>query len=261
MDDSQASAHWERVLRAEEIDQTYYADRSQLPGVTVFTSQRADAPEFDLAVVYRVPTGDADAVLAAVVRHLRERGRRPRVRLTPLSTPRDWPERLRRHGFVEVAERHVFIELPVTARLPANPEVVVRRATSPEDADLFSTILVAGYEVPAVHQEWDRMLARRHLAAGGRSFYLAWLDGQAVGAASSVHHASGVTSLYVLTTLPVARRHGVATSLLARMAGDARSAGSRAVFGVTDPAGGAIELYERLGFVRLFETRTFVQLI
>ena len=259
MDTSRAHAHWERVLRAGEVDQAYYADRAELPGVTLFTSQRRDAPEFDLAVIHRVPSGDADAVLAAIVRHYRGRGGRPRVRLTPLSTPRDWPERLRRSGFVETAERHVYIELPATARLPVNPEVVVRRATTPEDADCFSAILVAGYGVPVAHQAWDRALARRHLAAGGRNFYLAWIDGQAVGAASSVHQPGGVTSLYVLTTLPAARQRGVATSLLARMVGDARAAGSRAVVGVTDPAGAPIGLYERLGFVRLFEVRTFLQ--
>src|SRR5687768_8488526 len=133
---------WERILRAEEANLAYFAERAELPGVSIFTCERPDAPEFDIAVIYRVPAAEADAVLQAIVAHFLAHDRTPRVRLTPLSRPDDWPQRLRQAGFAETAERHRFFTVPESARLIPNPAVVVCRAVMPEDADRFSAIQV-----------------------------------------------------------------------------------------------------------------------
>ena len=79
------------LLRAEEESYAYFAERAELPGVALFTSERADASEFDLALIHQVRSGRADAILQAIVRHYEDRGRAPRVRLTPWSAPADWP--------------------------------------------------------------------------------------------------------------------------------------------------------------------------
>ena len=252
-------ALWERILRADEVNHAYFAERAEWPGVAIFTAERPDAPEFDLAVIYRVPPSEAEAILRRIVRHFRDRGRTPRVRLSPISTPEDWPERLRRAGFVETDERYVVNLVPETARLVANPAVAIRRAVTPEDADAFSAIQVAGFGVPAGHRAWDRELARRHLAAGRRAFYLASLEGRTVGAAAGEHLARGVTALSGLTTLPDARGHGVATSLLARRVEEARAAGSTVIFSTALAESYAAGLYQRLGLVPLFRMRTFAQ--
>lgn len=250
---------WERILRAEEANLAYFAARTELPGVSVFTCERPDAPEFDLAVIYRVAEADADVVLQEIVAHFLAQGRTPRVRLTPLSLPGDWPDRVRRAGFVETAERHRFFTVPETARLLPNPDVVVRRAVTPEDADRFSAIQVVGFAIPPEHQAWDRALARRRLAAGHRDFSLASLDGETVGAAACTHLPGGLTGLYGLTTLPSARRRGVAASLLHHQVTDARAAGSTVVFGSAAPGSYAAGLYDRLGFTSHFAVRTFAR--
>jgi ribosomal protein S18 acetylase RimI-like enzyme len=252
-------ALWERILRADEVNLAYFAERAELPGVAVFTAERPDAPEFDLAVIYRVSPAEAEAVLRRIVRLYRDRGRTPRVRLSPISAPADWPERLLRAGFAETDERYVVNLVPETARFVANPTVTIRRAVTPEDADAFSAVQVAGFDVPAAHRAWDRELARRHLAIGRRVFYLASLDGRTVGAAAGEHLAGGVTALSGLTTLPEARGRGVATSLLARRVEDAREAGNTVIFSTALAGGYAAGLYQRLGLVPLFAVRTFAQ--
>ena len=252
---------WERVLRADEANQAYFATRAVLPGVTLFRAERADAPEFDFALIYRVLANEADATLRAIASYFQALGRGPRVRLSSLSTPRDWPARLRWAGYAETDDGFNYFSVPASVALTANPDVHIWSATSLEDGDVYSAIQVVGFDIPPEHREWDRELARRHLAAGKYTFYLASLRGRPVGAARSIHVSDGMTAMAALATLPEARGHGVGTSLLARMVDDGRAAGSRLVFGAVIPDSYAAAMYGRLGFVHLFETRTFAKTV
>jgi ribosomal protein S18 acetylase RimI-like enzyme len=250
-------ALWQRLLVADEAHLAYFAGRATWPGATLFTSGRADAPEFDLALIHRVDETEADATLRAIVDHFRARGRRPRVRLSPLSEPADWPVRLRRAGFGERAERRLFLEVPAIVRPVADPAVAVERVGSPAEVARFSAIQAAGFGLSAAHEAWDRALVRRHLTGDRFAFYLATLDGRAVGAGKVMVLPNGVAGLSSLATLPAARGRGVGTSLLARMIADARAAECDPLFGVVRPDGYAAGYYRRQGWAPLFETRTF----
>jgi ribosomal-protein-alanine N-acetyltransferase len=248
---------WEQILLADEIHQAYFAEQTRLPGVSLFCAERPDASEFDVALIYRVPIADADATLRAIVSFFQERGRSPRIRLSPLSAPMDWARRLRRAGFAETDERLVYFSVPETVRLATNPAVGVERIVSRVDADRFSAIQVVGFDIPPEHRDWDRELVHRHLAAGRHAFYLARFDERGVGAARSIHLPGGVTGMAALATLPEARGRGVGTSLLARMVADARVAGSSLIFGTVISNSYAAGMYQRLGFLRLFRTWTY----
>ena len=130
---------------------------------------------------------------------------------------------------------------------------------TPEDADRRSAIQAIGCDLSPPHRVWDRDLTRRHLAAGRRAFYLTSLDERDVGAAGCAPRPGGLTGFYGLTTLPRARGHGVATSLLHRRVADARAAGSTVIFGTAQPGSYAAGLYDRLGFAWHFEVRTFAR--
>ena len=175
---------WEEILRADEANQAYFAERAELPGVALFRAERADAPEFDFALIYRVVQCDADATLKAIDRQFRRWGRRARVRLSSSSTPGDWPQRLQKAGFLETDDRFDYFSVPETVNPSTNPGVSIRRVVSLEDGDMFSKIQVAGFDIPPEHQEWDRALVHRHLASGDFNFYLASLEGRPVGAAT-----------------------------------------------------------------------------
>jgi predicted GNAT family acetyltransferase len=250
---------WEQILRADEANQAYFAERAELPGVSLFCAERADAPEFDVALIYGVSEDAADATLRTIADYYRERGRQPRVRLSPVSMPADWPDRLERAGFAEAGERFVYFSAPKLLQLQTNSAVRVVRAVTAEDGDRFSAIQVIGFAIPPAHQEWDRQLAQRHLAAGQHAFYLAWLDGQVVGAARSIRLPNGMTAMAALATIPDACGRGIGTSLLARMVKDARKDGSRVSFGAVVAGSYAAGMYERLGFAFHFETRTFIE--
>jgi GNAT superfamily N-acetyltransferase len=247
----------QQVQRAEEAGIAYFGERIDLPGVVLFRAERADAPEFDVALIDDVPAGDVDATLHAIIAHFHERERCPRVRLSPISAPAGWPDRLRRAGFDETGERLAYFVVPESTQLRANPAIRVERAVTAEDADRFSAIQVAGFDLSRQHAAWDAHLARRHLAAGHYDFYLAWVDDRVVGAARSVTMADGITALGALAALPVARGRGVGTTLLARMIDDARRAGSRVIAGSVLPESYAAAMYQRLGFVTLFRVQTF----
>jgi ribosomal protein S18 acetylase RimI-like enzyme len=247
----------EQVLRSDETNLAYFSTRADVPGATLFCAERDDAPEFDVAVIYRVPADDADATLRTIIDFFQRQGRRPRIRLSPMSSPADWPCRLQGAGFVETDERFLYILVPETLHLPGNPAVRIERAVSLEDADRFSAIQVAGFDVPVEHQGWDQALARRHLAADQHNLYLAWLDGRAVGSGRSIHLAGGVTAMAALATLPEARGRGVGVAVLRQMIQDARLAGSQVIFWSVMADSYAAGMYSRLGFATLFQTRSF----
>jgi GNAT superfamily N-acetyltransferase len=90
------------------------------------------------------------------------------------------------------------------------------------------------------------MFRRIALRKGGPwRLYLAHLEGQAVGVASSFQ-AAGVVGLYFVLTVPQARRQGVATALTWHALQEARRLGYRiAVLGASETA---VPLYSRLAF-------------
>src|SRR4051794_2512615 len=230
MDATENCTLWEQILRSDEVNWAYFAARADVPGATLFCAERDDAPEFDVAMIYRVPSGDADVTLRTIIDFFQARGRQPRIRLSPMSSPADWPGRLERTGFAETDERFDYILVPESLQLPDNSAVRIERAVSQDDADRFSAIQVAGFDIATEHHAWDRALARRHLASGKHNLYLAWLDGRAVGTGRSIHLAGGVTAMAALATLPEARGRGVGVTVLRQMIQNARSAGSRVIF-------------------------------
>lgn len=250
-----ATDAWVQILRGDEFMQEYFAVRSTLGNAALFTCAEAD--EFNLALVDRVPSCDAENALTGIVSHYQNRGATPRIRVSPLAAADDWPERLVDAGFLETGECRRFWTIPDTVQFSGNPDVVVSQSTTPEEADLYSAIQTAGFGVPPDDCDWDRALARLHVAAGRYRFYMGWLDGQALGVASSVPIEYGVTGLWGIATIPSARKQGIGTAILQRMLEDARAAGSGLNF-FTTTWGNSVELtYTHLGCISLFQTRTF----
>jgi GNAT superfamily N-acetyltransferase len=248
---------WEHLMRADEANLAYFAERTSMPGVTIFKSERPDAPEFDVAIIYRPPGVDSGATMRDILDTIRAGGRNLGIRLGPVAELTGWPLRLRRSGFAASAAGIVYFELPKELKLAGNPAIAVRQAMSRKDADAFSAIQAAGFELSASHAEWERDLARRHVAAGSHRFYLALRHGRPVGAVRCIHLPEGTTAFAALATVPEARRRGVATRLLARIVEDACHAGSTTITGTTVPGTGAAAMYARLGVTSRFCAPTF----
>jgi GNAT superfamily N-acetyltransferase len=116
----------------------------------------------------------------------------------------------------------------------------------------------AFYKTPTTQQEydqaWDRLMQAREVQGIG-----AELDGQLVGIAHYLHHASTwadrVCYLQDLFTLPQVRGQGVAGALIGAVAERARSAGAARYYWLTQENNAVARvLYERVarynGFIR-----------
>lgn len=249
---------WRDVWHAEEVNIAYFAVRTARPGVVMFTAEHDDAPEFDLARIHQAHPDPDDDTVRTILRHYAPLSRRPRLQLSPWSDTAEWAARLVSGGYGLVPEALDYFLVPSGATLRANRDVRVERITAAADADRFSAVQEAGFDLSPAHCDWDRDLAHRHLAGGAYTLYLATMAGHAVGAARSARLPNGITVLAALATVPEARGLGVATSIFARMIADARHAGSRLICGAVDAGGYAASMYQALGFITLFTSPAFM---
>lgn len=245
---------WQCVLHGEMIMQEYFAEPVLLRSALLMSCSQDDT--LNVAMIDDVPSLEADEILQEIVEHYRQRGATPRVRLSPYSAP-DWPVRLAAAGFVETSERRRFWLAPRTVCVPTYPGVTVTRVSRPEEADRFSALQAAGFDLEPETHEWDRQLARQQLAEGRVRFYLGRLDGSAVGTGAVMPLANGTVGLWGLTTLPAARRQGVALAVLGRMIADGNRIETGPVFFTTSWDNPIEITYERIGCVPLFRTRLF----
>jgi GNAT superfamily N-acetyltransferase len=243
------------ILRGFETAFCYYAERSLVDGTVVFTCP--EVPFYTLARIDRIADDAADAARAAWCRHFEARGCGPRVRLTPLSTPADWPERLARAGFVETDGERYWI-VPPEVQLGPNPAVTVREVANVPEADAFSAIQALGYDLTPAQQALDRRLARRAIVERRYHVYLAAVDGEPAGGAYRVDAENGLTGLFGLATHPNYRGRGVGTAILRQMIEDARRNRDAPIFFTTDVGASVEDWYVRIGFTPLFLGRTFV---
>ncbi|MCW5853538.1 MAG: GNAT family N-acetyltransferase, partial [Anaerolineae bacterium] len=248
--DPHARTTWARILKTDLQSHAYVAEAADWPGAAVFSHASVDG--FNLAVLQQTTPAEADALPARIAAHYRALGVTPRVRVTPLSAPTDWPARLQRHGWVEAAGEEVFMQLVGPLRVPPSPDVRVRQA--PAEASLADVVRVQSEGFGgggAVDEGVAR--AQQALARWDYLFLVASLDGQPVGAASARFEA-GVCGVYGVATLEGFRRRGVSTTILHAVVDAAGRRGCDLVFLSAEPDGYARRLYARLGFVEVFHT-------
>ena len=93
---------WARILAVDERSHEYFAERTDWPGAALFTNP--GAPPFNLAVIGEATEDAASGLLDRIAGHYHSLGLACRVRVTPLSRPADWPDRLAARGFRHLAE-------------------------------------------------------------------------------------------------------------------------------------------------------------
>ncbi|MFN8484980.1 MAG: GNAT family N-acetyltransferase [Anaerolineae bacterium] len=242
-----------RILAFDEVSHEYWAQRADWPGVVVFTNTR-DEPG-NVAILQSVPTEAVDATIAQIVRHYRAVDMTPRVRVTPLSEPPDWPQRLARHGFVESGEREVFMRLLGDLARPLNPAVCVRRAPDEISLETFVQIQNAGFGMEG-HIEHGVEAARANLARYDYDFLVAEVGGVPVSAISTLYR-DGVVGMWGLATLEPYRRLGIGTTLFHWIVAEGRRRGAEIIYLAAEPDSYAHSIYLRLGFTDLFFVDTF----
>jgi ribosomal protein S18 acetylase RimI-like enzyme len=265
-------AQWARILAVDETSHEYNARREDAPGAVLFTNSRK--PDASLALIQQSTGEDASRALEAVIGHYSRLGLDTRVRLTPVSEPGDWPQRLARRGFAPLEEEdELFMALtpPGTAAAEASAlgllgrqSLAVRRA-SPEPGAEVGAEVVARTQMAGFGESMDDLdqaieATQRSLAAGRSRFYVAYVNCQvaAAGSARMVRDAAGgVAGLYGLATLPAARRQGAGSALVTFVVNEAEAEGCDLVFLSATPGSPAVGLYARLGFTPIFSVRNY----
>lgn len=248
--DPYARPTWARILRCDLQSHAYVAEQADWPGAAVFSHPDVDG--FNLAVLQQTRPAEADALLDRIAAHYRALGVTPRIRVTPLSEPADWPARLQSRGWIEAAGEEVFMQLVGPLRLPPNPQVQIHRAPAEVSLADFVRVQIEGFGGGREVDEGVRR-AQHARARWDYLFLVASLDGQPVGAASARFEA-GVGGVYGVATLEGFRRRGVSTTILHAVVDEAGQRGCDLVFLSAEPDGYARQLYARLGFVEVFHT-------
>jgi ribosomal protein S18 acetylase RimI-like enzyme len=270
--DLRDQALWARVLAVDETSHEYFAQREDRPGAVLFTSARG--PAYSLVLITRTTVAAAGPMLESIIDHYAGVDQDTRVRVTPLSEPGDWPERLSRRGFVPLeAEDELFMALPAAAGEVIAPDcrhlspssVQIRRVSSgagaKDEAEVFTRVQLAGFGEPLDGLPDAIQATRRSLAAGRYRLYTAYLGNEAAGAVSARmvgDAAGGVAGLYGLATLPHLRRRGVALALVRYLVNEAAAEGLDLVYLSAEPDSAGASLYERLGFAPIFSVRNYL---
>ncbi|MFN8474082.1 MAG: GNAT family N-acetyltransferase [Anaerolineae bacterium] len=244
---------WRRILAFDEVSHEYWAKREDWPGAVVFTNT-ADDPG-NVAVLRASPPDAVDALIERLVRHYRCVDMAPRVRVTPLSEPPDWPSHLMRHGFVETGEREVFMHLVGDLRRPVNPAVSVYRAPDEIDLETFVATQSTGFGLDG-NIERGVETALNNLKRYDYDFLVAKIGDTVVGAISMLY-GDGIVGMWGLATLEPYRRQGIGTTLFHWVVDEGRRRGAEIIYLSTEPESYAHSIYLRLGFVNLFVVDTF----
>ncbi len=130
--------------------------------------------------------------------------------------------------------------MPITIEQVESPTEDARALIAELDAELDAEYII--------DNRHGLSLAR--IFRSGISFFIARLDGQAVGC-GGVAFDDGLAEAKRMYVRPAARGRGVARAILARLEQEARGRGlSRLVLETGDAQRAAIRLYERAGFRR-----------
>jgi GNAT superfamily N-acetyltransferase len=201
------------------------------------------------AVVHaELPDGEADAAIVWFRDKLRALNLPGCWHVDATSTPRDLPERLRRHGFTGGGEPVMACPLDALPEVAAPDGLSVERVRGEAELRALADVLAAGFGEGEVEARWAESVWAKIGFADDTPWrhYLARLEGRPVGCASLFVHPCDVGGIYFVCTHPDYRRRGIGAAVTMAAMRGARDLGCRlAVLGTSDQGR---PVYERLGF-------------
>jgi predicted GNAT family acetyltransferase len=207
---------------------------------------------FNYAIPDGPPFDNLEVSLSALRSEFAARGRRPRFEFVEEYAPQLAPA-LHAAGFVEEARQALMVCTAQTySPAPDVPGLTLTELTGAStlgEARTFLTCQRQGFDLhdAGAATEADAEHLLRTIGAG-RAF-VAWLEGQPVGAGIYTAPFDGVTEVAGLATLEPFRRRGIATALTALAVRRALEQGVEiACLTAADERAGRV--YERVGFVR-----------
>jgi GNAT superfamily N-acetyltransferase len=207
-------------------------------------------PALNTAAYARLDPGDADRRIDETLAWFAAR----RVSMTwwvgPATAPADLGPRLETHGLAHVDARTgmgiALDDLPATMLVP--PGCTVERASDEAGLRGVAQAATLGFGFPAGLLPAATRFFAGLADAGDDSpwrFYLA-RDGDAPAATAGLFRGSAVAGIYIVATVPQARRRGLGAAVTAAALREARALGYRAAILQSTRMGHSV--YRRLGF-------------
>jgi GNAT superfamily N-acetyltransferase len=223
----------------------------RVPPFTLFFHPLDALTFFNYAIPDEPPFDDLEAPLAALRSEFATRGRLPRFEFIEEYAPQ-LGLALRAAGFIEEARQALMVCTAATySPAPGVPGLTISELTSastPGETQTFLTCQRRGFDPhdagAATEADAEHFL---RTIGEGRAF-VAWLEGQPVGAGVVTAPFDGVAEVAGLATLEPFRRRGIATALTALAVRRALEQGVEVVcLTAADERAGRV--YERVGFV------------
>lgn len=157
---------------------------------------------------------------------------------------------LEQYGFMRISEENIGMALDVEELRVAEERVEGLEICEIEDLEglkILKRMEVEGFgSTEEMAENYYEMYAGAGFGRGAAwRHWSGWYEGEAVAATSLLLH-TGVAGIYGVTTLPGARRQGIARAMVLRAIEEARRAGYRIV--VLSPTEMSEGIYRRLGF-------------
>ncbi len=207
--------------------------------------------EFNSVAYARFTPEQADAGIASVLTHFRERGRPLIWHIGPGSAPADLAARLMAHGMThdDKDDEPGMAVVIDEARLDfAMPDCLVVEAVR-DEGQLAEWVAVWLFPIPAdIRALCFDLLHRRGLGDDRPwRFYLGRIAGEPVAAAELFAHR-GVVGVQHVVTLPASRRRGIGAAITRHVLREGRARGCTIAVLTASPKG--LGVYRRLGFVQ-----------
>lgn len=168
------------------------------------------------------------------------------VRITPLTQPPTFINTVQAAGFrAEGGKQSVMVLNQPVLPTPSN-QIEIKTVNSNADVDLFDQLMFEIFEMP---KEWktDFDNFTQECLQNGWQFYLAYLEGKAVGTAA-LFSAGGIGGVFDVGTLPQYRKMGIGSVLTLRALNDSVADGNQLQTLQAEAGGNAEHLYKKLGF-------------
>lgn len=246
---------WQRRLGHRQIPTPYCHIVADPAHPDVWDSNHADA-------VTARTDAEIAGVFAAMDRHIGHCS--SRVIHTDAFTPDAFLARLALDGFTE---RPVTIQMALRGE-PTNrgPPIALRAVASDADWDALCQLAradhVEGRRTSGIDISPEisaGLVAGYRNKSGDYHFHLAMQDGNAVAYGAHAAAPNGAGMIEDLFTLPLARRRGIATAMIARFTDRLRASGCHTVFIGAVANEQPKQLYARLGFHPVTLSRMWVK--
>jgi GNAT superfamily N-acetyltransferase len=167
-------------------------------------------------------------------------------RITPLTQPETFVSDLKAAGYVQEGVNQSVMTFNAAIAPQKNKEVQIQIVRNEDDVDIFNQLMISIFEIP---QELENGYAdfTKECMQGSWKFYLAYLDGEAVGTCA-LFCSGGVSGVYDVGTLPKYRGKGIGSALTLQALQDAAAIGCKMHSLQAEEGGNAECLYKKLGF-------------